>query len=223
MKILTRASGALVLLLLAAACSTIDMSTYEDANIYAELEMNDPKQVILTVDNRSGAEFVLDPTRAAYLGDNRELPLISLNETGDAPVNIEPGTQRSRNFTARQALSLKGRKPVINDWVPADSSGMVFRFNYHMGGEEGSLAFPDPQSRTLLGKVTVTADIVLPFFKSIKNRRLKLYRQAQAQAAANFSTPGKKPRLVNLHYSSTNNGFVEKAVLSADVVESVNP
>ncbi|MDR1025514.1 MAG: hypothetical protein LBL56_07285 [Treponema sp.] len=226
MKIFARACGALALLFLAAACTTIDMSTYEDENIYAELELNNPKQVILTVDNRSGAAFVLDQTRTASLRGGPEFPLIPLDGTGsgDSPMNIEmniePGARQSRNFIARQALGVDGGKPVINDWVPADPSGMVFRFNYRIGGEDRPLTFPDPQTRTLRGKVNVSADIALPFLKSIEARRRKLYDQAQAQAAASFGAPGKTLRLVNLRYSSSTNGFVEKAALSADVVEN---
>jgi hypothetical protein len=200
------------------------MSTYEDENVYAELETNNPKQVILTVDNRSGSEVTLDQNGAAFLHNGRESPLTPLDGTG-APLYIGPGSRQSRNFAASQALSLEGNKPVISDWVPTDPTGVAYRFNYRIGGEEQSLAFPDTQGRTLVGKVNVAADIALPFLKSIPDRRRKLYDQAQAQAVANFSTPGKELQLVNLHYSSTTNAFVEKAALSADViaVEAAQP
>jgi hypothetical protein len=215
MKIVVRACGVLAALFLAAACTTLDMSTYEDDHIYAELETNNPKQITLTVDNRSGAAFTLDHGGAAFLQNGRESPLTLLDGTGEP---LGPGARQSWNFASGQALSLEDGKPVIGDWVPEDPSGTEFRFNYRTGGEDRSLVFPDTQNRALVGKVSVSADIALPFLKSVADRRRKLYDQAQAQAVANFGAPGKNLRLVNLRYSSSTNAFVEKAALSADVM-----
>jgi hypothetical protein len=209
--------GALCALALA-ACSTIDLSTYEDADIYAELETNNPKQVTLTVDNRGGDPFTLEQSGAAYRRDNRESPLIPVNSAGESPSRIlSPGARQSWVFVAQHALNPGAGKQSIADWVPPDSSSLEFRFTYRLGGEERTLVFPDTGERTLLGKVQVAVDIALPFLKSVEDRRRKVYDQAVAQAAASFGAGGKKLRLVNLRYDSKSNGFVENVILSADV------
>jgi hypothetical protein len=209
----------------AKACTTIDMSTYEDEYLYAELETNNPKQVTLTVDNRSGSEFTLE-TRAFYRFGGGESPLTPVSETesGNAlpRMFLAPGSRQSRNFAAEQALSLRGGKQSIGDWVPKASSGLEFSFVYRLGGEERSLVFPDHRERVLVGRVQVAVDIPLPFLKTIAERRLKVYEAALAQARISFGAEGRELRLVNLRYSSKTTGFVENALLNADIIAVEN-
>jgi hypothetical protein len=219
-------SSVFAVLLISAGCTTIDMSTYEDEHIYAELETNNAKQVTLTVENRSGDEFTLEQTGAAYRYNNRESPLVAAGSAGSggtaSQMLLPPGAQRSWNFVAQHAINLSGGKQSIGNWVPEDSSALEFRFMYHLDGEERSLTFPNTDSRHLVGKLQVTVDIGLPFLKSIADRRRKAYDQAVAQARASFGAGGKALVLVNLRYDSKTNGFVENVTLSADVVEAGN-
>jgi hypothetical protein len=214
-------AAAFFLLVISAACSTIDMSTYEDEYIYAELETNNPRQITLTVDNRSGQEFTLE-TGALCRSTGGEFPLTPVNETesGNAlpRMLLSPGARQSRNFAAERAISLSSGKQTIGDWVPENSSGLEFRFAYRLGAGERSLVFPDPGERVLVGRVQVAVDIPLPFLSSIADRRRKVYQEALAQARVSFGAGGKELRLVNLRYDSKTNGFVENAVLSADVI-----
>lgn len=215
--------GALVAALLT-GCSTIDMSTYEDEYIYAELETNNARQVTLTVDNRSEAAFALEQTGSAYRYNSRESLLVPVTGagTGDpaSQLLLPPGTRRSWNFVAQHAINLSGGKQSIGDWVPEGSSALEFHFPYRLGGEERALAFPNSGERALVGKVQVAVDIPLPFLKSIADRRRKVYDQAVAQARTSFGAGGRELTLVNLRYDSKSNGFVENVTLSADVVET---
>jgi hypothetical protein len=204
------------------ACSTIDMSTYEDENIYAELEMNNPRQVTLTLDNRSQGELVLDQTRVYYSYNNQEAPLTPVTETESGadvpPMRVPPAARKSQNFALDQAVALKDGKRDISEWLPQDTSGVGVRFVYLIDEEERPLVFPDPQERALVGKVRVSLDIAVPFLSSVIDRRRKIYDLAFAQAKSSFGAGGKQLRLVNLHYDSKTNGFVENAVLTADVI-----
>jgi hypothetical protein len=198
------------------ACSTIDMFTYEDGNLYAELEANNPQQVTLTVDNRSGGELILDQERAAYIGGGRRFPLKALDrESREAPLRLPPGVRQSLSFAPAEALSQDGGK--IAEWVPEDASGDSFEFSYRAAGEEQALIFPDDRERPILGRVKVSLDIPLPFSSSVTERRRRIYDQALIQAKESFGGE-RKLRLVNIRYGSTSNGFKEKAVLNADVI-----
>jgi hypothetical protein len=198
------------------------MSTYEDENIYAELEMNNPKQVTLTVDNRSQGEVVLDQTRVYYSRNSQEAPLTPVTETQSGadvpPMRVSPAARKSQNFALDQAVTFKNGKQNISEWLPQDTSDVGVRFVYRVGEEERPLVFPDPQERVLVGRVKVSLDIAVPFFSSIIDRRRKIYDLALAQARNSFGADGKQLRLVNLHYDSKTTGFVENAVLTADVI-----
>jgi hypothetical protein len=207
--------GVLASLLVLGACGTIDMLTYEDANLYAELETGDPTRATLTVDNRGGGDLSLVPGRALYSGHGRRSPLTALDE-GGGPVS--PGARRSFSFAPAEARSVKGGKEKIDAWLPADSSGDSFEFAYRLAGEEHPLVFPDNRERPLLGKVNVSLGIPMPFMSTPAERRRKIYNLALGQANSAFGGEGKKLRLVNIRYDSSSNGFKEKAVLSADVI-----
>jgi hypothetical protein len=206
------------MLVMSAACTTIDMSTYEDGYVYAELETNDPKRVTLTVDNRSGTAFTLEETGALYRYEGREAQLVLLNEAQGSRLSLAPGARYSWNFIALQALTLSNGTQSVTDWVPANSSTVEFRFAYRQGGEERSLVFPDPGQRSLVGKVAISVDIALPFLKPVAERRARAYEEALSQARGSFGAGGRELHLVNLRYDSSSNGFVEKVTLSADVV-----
>ncbi|MDR2177172.1 MAG: hypothetical protein LBP20_03915 [Treponema sp.] len=208
--------AAIAIALLSTACTTIDMSTYEDEYIYAELESNNPKQVTLTVDNLSAGELTLEQTGASCRYNAREFPLVPVTQSAASAAPLSPGARHSWNFAAQQPLNLSGG--TQGGWVPENSSAMEFRFAYRLGGEERSITFPDSGERTLIGTVQAAVDIPLPFLKSVTERRRKVFEQALAQAKTSFGADGKKLRLVNLRYYSTSNGFVENAVLSADVI-----
>ncbi|MDR1971162.1 MAG: hypothetical protein LBQ46_04510 [Treponema sp.] len=207
------------------ACSTMDMFTYEDANIYAELETNDPTRVTLTITNRGLEELTLNQREAFHISNSRESPLVPVNAAppGDPPLRVAPGTQQSQSFAPAQAISQTGGKQYIADWVPpgapADTVGDRFRFAYRLSGRDYPLAFPDPRERPLKGKVKVSLNIALPFRYSLIERRRRIYDQALIQAESAFGGGGRKLRLVNVRYDSSSNGFSEQAVLSADVVE----
>jgi hypothetical protein len=208
--------------LLSTACTTIDMFTYEDEYVYAELETNNPKRVTLTVDNLGADELTLEQTGASYRYNAREFLLVPVTgaQSGDpaAAMLLPPGARRAWDFVAQQSLSLSGGRQSIATWVPENSSALEFRFAYRLGAEERSLGFPDSGERTIIGKVQVTVDIPLPFLKAIPERRRKVLAQALAQAKTSFGADGKKLQLVNLRYDSRTNGFVENAALSADVI-----
>jgi hypothetical protein len=207
-------------LLFLGACSTIDMFTYEDENIYAELETNNPGRAALTVDNRGGGELTLDQERASYTGGGRRIPLTAVLEDSAAlsPLRVSPGARQSRSFAPTEALTVSGGKLKIADWVPADNAEDRFDFVYRINGEDYPLTFPDSRERPLLGKVKVSLSIALPFRYSIPERRRKIYDLALVQANNAFGERGKKLRLVNIHYDSVSKGFSEQSRLTADVI-----
>jgi hypothetical protein len=194
------------------------MFTYEDENIYAELEMNDPGRVALTVDNRGGGELTLD--QASYTGGGRRSPLTAVQEDSAAPstLRISPGARQSRSFVLEEALTLSGGKLKIADWVPEDNSEDRFDFVYRLNGEDHPLTFPDNRERPLVGKVKVSLGTALPFRYSIPERRRKIYDLALDQANNAFGGPGKKLRLVNIRYDSSSKGLSETSQLTADVI-----
>jgi hypothetical protein len=212
----------LAAVLFSAACTTMNMFSYEDENIYAELETNDPKQITLTINNRSGVEITLDQSSAGYTHGNQESPLtpVTATQSGDQvpALHLSPRSQQSRSFALERAVTRNSGKPSISDWLPADNAGDCFAFIYRIGGEDHPLIFPDTHERVILGKVSVTLDIAMPFTSSIIDRRRKIYDKALEQAKASFGLDGRQLRLVNLRYSSKSNAFVENAALSADVV-----
>jgi hypothetical protein len=234
--------GVLAVLSLTVGCTSIDMSTYEDDYIYAELAMDDPRQITLTIDNQGPDELILDQTKVRYIRYNQESPLTPVTETEHGadvpPLRIAPQTQGSRNFALEPSLSVTNGKRTINKWVPEDTSALGFKFYYRLEGkepageapageeregeapgrEERPLFFPDPHERELVGKVKVTLGIGMPFFYTIPERRQRIYDQAVAQARAAFGAGGRELRLVNLHYDSKISGFVENAILTADVI-----
>jgi hypothetical protein len=216
--------GIFIAALFISACTTIDMSTYEDENIYAELEMNDPKQVSLTVTNRTNDEFTLDQNSSSYTHIDQRSPLAAVADTQVgavvAPLQVPAGTRRTQNFAIEQAVTFTNGKRNISEWVPENTSKEQFSFAYRIGDIEQLITFPDSQGRVLLGKVEVSQDIAVPFFSSIIDRRRKLYDQAVTRAQNDFGKDGKKFKLVNIHYESKTNGFVENASLSADVIET---
>jgi hypothetical protein len=212
--------GILAALLALGACTTIDMFTYEDGNVYAELETNDPARVTLTLDNRGAGDLILDQNRAVYAGGGRRTPLAALGEGPESPppLRLSPGEQGSRSFAPAEAVSFSKGKRKIAEWVPGDASGDRFEFAYAMAGSEYPLAFPDGREQPILGKVNVSLDILMPFSSTVTERRRKIYNLALSQADTALGGTGKKLRLVNLRYGSENKGLREKAALSADVI-----
>ena len=210
--------GVLAALLVLGSCTTIDMFTYEDGNIYAELETNDPARVTLTVDNHSAGDLTLVQNRALHTGSGRRSSLTLLDEAQGTQFQLSRGDKRSLSFAPAEAISLSGGKQKIAAWVPEDASNDRFEFAYSIAGEEHPLVFPDGQERLLLGKVNVSLDIPIPFSSSVMERRRKIYDLAIKQANSAFGGAGKKLRLVNIHYDGTSNGFKEKATLTADVI-----
>jgi hypothetical protein len=211
--------GVLAALLVLGGCTTIDMLTYEDGNIYAELETNDPTRITLTVDNRGGEDLSLLQNQAVHTGVGRRSSLTALGEIqGGSQLRLSPGARQSLSFAPAEAVSVSNGKQKIASWVPGDTSNDRFEFAYTVAGEEHPLVFPDRQERPLLGKLNVSLDIPLPFSSSVMARRRKIYDLALKQANDSFGGEGKKLRLVNVRYDSTNKGFKEKAILSADVI-----
>jgi hypothetical protein len=210
--------------LLTAACATtgIALFTFEDENIYAELEASDPKQLNLVIDNRSSGALTLDQGKAAYTHANQESRLIAVDGTqaGTAvpTLRVPVRTQQSRNFALERAVTRNGDIASVGDWVPPDTSMDRFAFVYRIGDEEYPINFPDTGERVLLGKVTVTLEIGMPAATPVSERRRKIYDKAVEQAAASFGAGGRLLRLVNLRYASTGNFFKESASLSADVI-----
>jgi hypothetical protein len=201
-----------------AACTSIDLATFEDENIYAELETNNPAMVTLMVVNRQDQEIELDRDRLNYIqgGETMQMSPLVLSQTGTAipPMIIPPRARLSRSFAPEQLIQVKKGKLVIPKWVPQNIDGSVFRFAYKTPEGQKEMVFPDTRHRQLLGSVKITNDTVFPFFKSVEARRKVLYDMAHAQAVASH---GNSIRLVNLQYDSTKGFFKESSSLSADV------
>ncbi|MDR3248488.1 MAG: hypothetical protein LBT39_06855 [Treponema sp.] len=213
---------AAALLNLACATTGIALFTFEDENIYAELETNDPQQVNLIIDNRSSGELSLDQSSAAYTHANQESRLIAVDGTQAGSVvpalQVAPQTRQSRNFALERAVTRDGGVASIGDWVPPDTTADRFAFVYRLGDGVYPINFPDTQQRAILGRVTVTLEIAMPAPIPVNERRRRIYEKALEQANASFGAGGRKLKLVNLRYSSTGNFFKESAVLSADVI-----
>jgi hypothetical protein len=201
------------------SCNSIDLATYEDENLYAELDTNDPAMVTLLVVNRGDREYELDRDRLSYTRNGQTLqmsPLV-LSQTGTAtpPLTVPPQARLSRSFAPEQLIRTENGKLVVPEWVPEKLEGSVFRFPYKAPEREREIVFPDNQQRQLLGTVKIANDTAFPVFRSVENRRKNLFNQAQAQAVASY---GSNIRLVNLRYDSVKGFFKESSSLSADVI-----
>jgi hypothetical protein len=104
---------------------------------------------------------------------------------------------------------------VVPEWVPEKLEGSVFRFAYKAPEGEKEIVFPDNRQRQLLGTVKIANDTVFPAFKSVEDRRKKLYNLAHAQAVSSY---GSNIKLVNLQYDSVKGFFKESSTLNADVM-----
>jgi hypothetical protein len=207
------------LAVLLASCASIDLATYEDENLYAELDTNDPTMVTLLVVNHRNQEIELDRQGLSYTGNGKTLPMspLVLSQTGTSvpPMIIPPRARLNKSFAPEQLIRVESGKLVVPEWVPEKLEGSVFRFAYKAPEGEREIIFPDNQQRQLLGTVKITNDTVFPAFKSVEDRRKKLYNLAYAQAASSY---GSNITLVNLQYDSAKGFFKESATLSADVI-----
>jgi hypothetical protein len=201
------------------ACTSIDLATYEDDKLYAELETSDPTMVTLTVESRWNSEIEINRDRLSYNRNGLTQPMspLVLSQTGTAapPMTVPARARLNRSFAPEQLIRVEGGKLVVPNWVPEELEGSVFRFGYKTAEGEGEMVFPDPQQRQILGSVKVSNDAALPFFKSVGDRRKTLYNMARDQA---IDTYGNNIKLVNLRYESTKAFFKETGRLSADVV-----
>jgi hypothetical protein len=201
------------------ACTSIDLATYEDENLYAELDTNDPAMVTLSVVNQRTQEIELDRGRLSYArnGETLQLSPVVLSQIGTSapPMAIPPQARLERSFAPERLIRTEKGKLIIPDWVPDELDGSVFRFGYKAPDGEKEILFPDTQQRQLLGTVKIANDTVFPFFKSVEARRKNLYNLALAQAAGSY---GSNVKLVNLRYDSAKGFFKESASLSADVI-----
>ncbi|GHT66674.1 hypothetical protein FACS1894110_10770 [Spirochaetia bacterium] len=202
-------------ILLISACTSIDLATYEDEKVYAELENNNAKLVTLKVKNQTGTELTILPDRISYSADRKTNALVP---EGTVKPVASRGTE-SIFFVDPQAVTVdaKSGKRKVAKWVPDSLKTSEFKFGYRIGETDGVMIFPDPQERTLAGKVNVSNDFALPVFTKPEARRTKLYNMALEQAQASF---GAGIRLANVRYDSTINFFVDKATLSADVIKT---
>jgi hypothetical protein len=202
-----------------AACTSIDLATYEDENLYAELETNDPTMVTLRVVNRRNQEIELDRDGMSYVkgGQIMQMSPLILSQAGTSapPLTVPPQARLSRSFAPEQLIRVEKGKLVVPQWVPENMDGSVFRFAYRTPEDEKKIVFPDNQERQLLGTVKIGNDTVFPFFKSVEKRRKILYDLAYAQAADSY---GGNIRLVNLRYDSVKGFFKESSTLNADVI-----
>ncbi|GHV53488.1 hypothetical protein AGMMS49579_12340 [Spirochaetia bacterium] len=200
-------------IVLISACTSIDLATYEDEKVYAELETNDAKLITLKVKNLTGTELNILPDQISYSSDSKTNALVP---EGTLKPVASRGTE-SFFFVDPQAVTVpKPDKREVAKWVPDSLKTSEFKFGYRIGETDGVMIFPDPQERTLAGKVNISNDFALPVFTKPEARRTKLYNMALDQAKASF---GAGIRLVNVRYDSTTNFFVDKATLSADVVK----
>jgi hypothetical protein len=208
-----------LLAVLFAACTSIDLATYEDENLYAELDTKDPSMVTLMVVNRRNQEIELDRDGMSYIkgGQIMQMSPLVLSQAGTSVPSliISPQSQMSRSFAPEQLIRMEKGKLVIPQWVPEKIDGSTFHFAYKTPGGEKKIVFPDNQERQLLGTVKITNDTVFPFFKSVEKRRKVLYDLAYAQAASSY---GSNIRLVNLQYDSAKGFFKESSSLNADVI-----
>ncbi|MDR1636349.1 MAG: hypothetical protein LBR93_03335, partial [Treponema sp.] len=146
-----------VFAVLFAACNSIDLATYEDGNLYAELDTRDPSMVTLLVLNRGDQEYELDQGRLSYTRNGQTLqmsPLV-LSQTGTSipPLIVPPQARLSRSFAPEQLIRTENGKLVVPQWVPEKLEGSVFRFAYKTPEGEREIVFPDNQERRLLGTV----------------------------------------------------------------------
>jgi hypothetical protein len=209
-------------LIFISACTTIDLTTYEDELVYAELETNNAKLVTLKVKNQTDRELNILPDQISYSVNNAANVLAPEWETGVQPGTITPVASKettSRSFVDPQAVTVneKSGKRTVAKWVPDSLKTSGFRFGYRVGETNGVMIFPDPQERVVAGHTNVSKDFALPIFTKADARRSKLYNMALDQAKGSF---GADIRLVNLRYDSTNSFFVDKATLSADVIRN---
>jgi hypothetical protein len=202
-----------------ASCTSIDLATYEDENLYAELETNDPAMVTLLVSNQRSQEIELDRQGSSYTvnGESLQLSPLILSQTGTSvPSLVIPSkAQLNRSFAPERLIRTEKGKLILPKWVPEKLEGSLFRFAYKTSEGEKEIVFPDNRQRQLLGTVKISNDTVFPFFKSVKNRRKKLYELAQAQAVSSY---GSNIKLVNQRYDSAKGFFKESATLSVDVI-----
>ncbi|MDR0997717.1 MAG: hypothetical protein LBL70_01510 [Treponema sp.] len=202
-----------------AACTSIDLATYEDENLYAELETNDPAMVTLLVVNQLNQEIELDRDKLSYAYDGQiqQMSPLVLSQTGTSvpPMVIPPQARLSRSFAPEHLIRVEKGKLVVPQWVPENMDGAVFRFAYKTPEGEKEILFPDTRQRQLLGTVKITNDTVFPFIKSVEARRKVLYDLAHAQAVDSY---GSNVRLVNLQYDSAKGFFKESSSLNADVI-----
>ncbi|GHT52331.1 hypothetical protein FACS1894106_0810 [Spirochaetia bacterium] len=203
-------------MVLISACTSIDLATYEDERVYAELETNNAKLVTLKVKNLTGTELNIIPDQISYSADSKTNVLVP---EGTVKPVASRGTE-SIFFEDPKAITVneKSGKRKVAKWVPDSLKTSEFKFGYRIGETDGMMIFPDPQERVVVGKVNVSNDFALPVFTDPGSRRTKLYSMALNQAkAAGF---GADIRLVNVRYDSTTNFFVDKATLSADVIKT---
>ena len=201
-------------IVLISACTSIDLATYEDEKVHAELETNNAKLVTLKVTNQTGTELNILPDRISYSVNSKTNALVP---EGTVKPVASRGTE-SFFFVDPQAVSLpKPDKRKVAKWVPESLKTSSFSFGYRIGETDGVMIFPDPQERVVAGKVNVSNDFALPVFTKPEARRTKLYNMALEQAQAGF---GANIRLANVRYDSAANFFVDKATLSADVIKT---
>jgi hypothetical protein len=202
-----------------ASCASIDLATYEDENLYAELDTNDPTMVTLLVVNQRDREIELLREGLSYTGGGKTLPMspLVLSQTGTSvpPMIVPPQARLNRSFAPEQLVRVEGGKLTVPEWVPEKLEGSVFRFAYKAPEGEREIVFPDNQQRQLLGTVKVSNDTAFPAFKSVEDRRKNLYNLAYVQAVSSY---GNNIKLVNLRYDSVKGFFKESSTLSADVI-----
>jgi hypothetical protein len=202
-----------------ASCSSIDLATYEDENLYAELDTNDPTMVSLLVVNRRNQEIELDRQGLSYTenGETLQISPLVLSQTGTAipPLIVPPQSRLNRSFAPERLIRTENGKLVIPEWVPEKLEGSVFRFPYTAAEGKKEIVFPDNRQRQILGTVKIANDTVFPFFKSVEDRRKKLYSLAHSQAVSSY---GANIKLVNLRYDSAKGFFRESSSLNADVI-----
>jgi hypothetical protein len=201
------------------ACTSIDMASYQNEDLYAELETNDPKVVVLRIKNDTDLEIDILPDKISYSINGKESPLSPDWAAGAQPgttVPILPRRNTNRSFVATAAIKSGAGQRDVGKWVPDSLDNVVFVFGYKIGDDEKQMVFPDNQERQLVGRVDVSSDTVFPFSKTVDERRQALYKLGLIQAQNSF---GKDTHLVNIRYDSNRGWFKETATLTADVVK----